>query len=146
MNLKHTYITIVALFTFSFSLMSCEKEDEMVVDRVVSPVLVITNGSTFLPSEAVTITATFYELNKSGILNNAVGIDSIPVANLAVKVMLSNSAIAELTTDAAGKVTLSKSWVDLGLTAPIAGNAVNLGWSGNYKNQAFTKISRVQVK
>ena len=146
MNLKHTYITIAALFTSSFSLMSCEKEDEMVVDRVVSPVLVITNGSTFLPSEAVTITATFYELNKSGILNNAVGIDSIPVANLAVKVMLSNSAIAELTTDAAGKVTLSKSWVDLGLTAPIAGNAVNLGWSGNYKNQAFTKISRVQVK
>ena len=146
MNLKYTTKLFTALLAFSLVLMGCEKEDEMVVDRVVAPVLVITNNSTFLPTETVNLTATFYELDKSGILNNAVGIDSIPLANLAVKVMLSNSAIADLTTDASGKVSISKSWSDLGLAAPKSGNAVNLGWSGNHKNQAFTKLLRVQVK
>ena len=146
MNIKYAIKLISAFFSSSFFLMSCEKEDEMVVDRVVSPVLVVTNGSTFLPTEAVNVTATIYELDKSGILNNAIGIDSIPVSNLAIKVMLNNNSIADLTTDAAGKATLSKSWADLGITAPKAGNAVNLGWSGSYKNQAFTKLLRVQVK
>lgn len=145
MNLKNTLKMFSALFTLSFLLMGCEKE-EMVIDRVVSPVLVVTNGATFLPTESVNVTATFYELDKSGILNNAVGIDSIPVSNLTIKVMLNNAAIAELTTDQAGKVNLNKAWSELGLATPKSGNAVNLGWSGNYKNQAFTKLYKVQVK
>jgi len=146
MNIKYLNKLFTTLFAFSFLLMGCEKEDAMVVDRVVSPVLVVTNSATFLPSESVNVTAIIYELDKSGILNNAVGIDSIPVSNLAIKVMLANSAIADLTTDASGKVTISKSWAELGLSAPKAGDAVNLGWSGSFKNQPFTKLTRIQVK
>jgi len=146
MNIKYTTKLFSALFAFSFLLMGCEKEDEMVVDRVVSPVLVVTNSSTSISTQSVNVTATIYELDKSGILNNAIGIDSIPVSNLAIKVMLNNNAIADLTTDASGKVSLNKSWSELSLATPKAGSDVILGWSGNHKNQAFTDVMKLQVK
>ncbi|PSR57381.1 hypothetical protein AHMF7605_19995 [Adhaeribacter arboris] len=126
--------------------MSCEKEDELVVDRVVSPVLVTVTGNSFLATEPVMVTTTIAELNKSGILDHSVGIDTLPVSNLPIKVLLNNNTLAELTTDAAGTVTLNKTWADLGITAPAVGNSVVLEWSGNYKGQAFTKTGRVQVK
>ncbi|WP_026463996.1 hypothetical protein [Adhaeribacter aquaticus] len=137
---------VAALAVLSLSFMSCEKEEEMVVDRVVSPVLVVTNGSTFLPGEAVNVSATFYELDKSGILNHAVGIDSIPVSNLAVTVRLNNNVIASITTDQKGKAILSKTWSELGVATPKAGNAVSLEWSGSVKGQGFAKLMRVSVK
>lgn len=133
-------------FALSLLLMSCEKEDSLVVDRVVSPVLVTVDGTSFLPSESVKVTTSIYELDKSGILDHTVGIDTIPVTGLAIKVMLNNAALAELITDATGKVSLDKSWAELGLAAPAVGNAVTLEWSGIYKGQAFTKPSRVLVK
>ena len=146
--MKSKYISklFLVLFGSAFLLMGCEKEDAMVVDRVVSPVLVMVSGTSFTAAEPVKVTATIYELDKSGLLNHAVGIDSIPVANLAITVKLNATTLAELTTDPAGKVNLTKSWSELGLASPKAGNTVNLEFAGSHKGQAFTKPSRVQVK
>ena len=146
--MKSKYISklFLGLFGSAFLLMGCEKEDAMVVDRVVSPVLVMVSGTSFTAAEPVKVTATIYELDKSGLLNHAVGIDSIPVANLAITVKLNATTLAELTTDPAGKVNLTKSWSELGLASPKAGNTVNLEFAGSHKGQAFTKPSRVQVK
>jgi hypothetical protein len=128
-------------------LMGCEKEPEMVVDRVVSPVLVtFAGGASFTAAEPVKVTATIYELNKSGILNHAVGIDTIPLANMAITVKLGNNSLAQLTTNQAGEVALEKTWAELGLASPRAGNTVTLDWAGSHKGQAFIKQGKVQVK
>ncbi|MGV3586684.1 MAG: hypothetical protein ACO1OF_06765 [Adhaeribacter sp.] len=146
MKLKYSSKLYLSLVASAFLLMACEKEDAMVVDRVVSPVLVTVAGSSFTAAEPVNITATIYELDKSGLLNHAVGIDSIPLSNLAIKVKLNATTLADLTTDQAGQVTISKTWSELGLAVPKAGNTVNLEFTGSHKGQAFTKPARVQVK
>ena len=146
MKSKYIYKIFFGLSGLTFLLMGCEKEDAMVVDRVVSPVLVTVAGASFTATEPVKVTATIYELDKSGLLNHAVGIDSIPVTNLAITVKLNATTLAELTTDQSGKVNLTKTWAELGVAAPKAGNTVNLEFTGSHKGQAFTKPARVQVK
>ncbi|KAA5540821.1 hypothetical protein [Adhaeribacter rhizoryzae] len=146
MKLKYSSKLFLSLVGAAFLLMSCEKEDAMVVDRVISPVLVTVAGSAFTAAEPVNVTATIYELDKSGLLDHTVGIDSIPLSNLAIKVKLNATTLADLTTDQKGKVIITKTWSELGLAAPKAGNTVNIEFSGSHKGQAFTKPARVQVK
>lgn len=144
--MKLRYIFQIFVFLFGTGLLSSCEKDEMVVDRVVSPVLVLVSGSTFTGAEPVKVTATIYELDKSGILNNTVGIDSIPVTNLAIMIKLNNGTLASLTTDQAGKITFTKTWQELGLGSPKPGNSVTLDISGSHKNQSFTKPTKVTVK
>ncbi|GAA4432431.1 hypothetical protein GCM10023188_20980 [Pontibacter saemangeumensis] len=146
MKIIYNHRILAALFFLSFSLAGCEKEDGMVLDRVEAPVLVTIEGTSFMQDEAVNVTATVYELDKSGILDHTVGIDSIPLANLAIQLKAQGVPVADLTTDASGKVNLARSWPELGLASPLQGNVVNLEWAGSYKGQAFVKQSRVQVK
>ena len=152
-----TYLMIAALAVGS--LMACEKKEDPFVDRVVAPVLVLIDnatgdggGQTGEPvvsqkvAGPVTMAVRIYELDKSGILNNKVGIDSIPVASLAVKLTKRDgTALGELKTDESGKASISKSWADLGVTAPKAGSSVLLTWTGEYKGQVFSRLSRVQA-
>jgi hypothetical protein len=145
MKTKHTF-RFFAGFFLVLLLAGCTNKEDMVVDRVVAPVLVTIKGTAFTAGEPVSVQAGFYELDKRGILNHAVGIDSIPVANLAIKVRANNRYLADFTTDSQGKINLVKSWADFGLMSPKAGNVVNLEWSGSYKGQAFTRLSRVQVR
>lgn len=146
MKTIHTYRVFAGLLFSVLLLAGCAKEDELVVDRVVSPVLITISGNAFTKTEPVTVRVGVYELDKAGILNHAVGIDSIPVANLAIKLTANGQLMADLTTDGQGKIDLVKTWEDFGLVSPATGNVVNLQWSGTHKEQAFTKQSRVQVK
>ena len=139
-------------------LAGCKKVEDPFVDRVVAPVLVIIDNATGdgggLTGEPVvsqkvagpvTLAIRIYELDKSGILNNKVGIDSIPVTSLAIKLTKRDgTALADLKTDGAGKASTSKTWTELGIVAPKAGSSVSLTWSGAYKGQAFSRLSRVQ--
>ncbi len=94
----------------------------------------------------VALAASIYELDKSGLLNNAVGIDSIPVAGLTITLLRRDGTkVGDLTTDAAGKVQLAASRSDLGVAAPKAGSSVGLSWSGQHKGQTFTRFSKVQA-
>jgi hypothetical protein len=128
-------------------LTGCTKKDELIIDRVVSPVLIMVSSGAFSPAEEVVLSATILELDKSGILNHQVGIDSIPVANLPMSVSVAGGAkIADVTTNPQGVLTITKSWPELGLATPVKGNSLNLEWKGEYKGQPFLKLSKVQVK
>lgn len=155
---NHEKLFIGGLLAVSALAAGCEKKVDPFVDRVVAPVLVLVEGApdggglTGEPVVAqkvagpVTLAVRIYELDKSGILDKTVGIDSIPVASLTIKLTKRDgTALGNLTTDATGKASVSKTWTELGIAAPKAGNAVSLTWSGEYKGQAFSRLSRVQA-
>lgn len=153
------------------TLFSCNEEDPF-VERVASPVLLdfdevtgylASGGLTSIPSVTKTVTATnymnavvlsltVYELDKSGILDHAVGIDSIPVANLALTFSKRDgSAPIEVISDASGKVIISTTWEALGVTdvstiataKPAKSITIPLLWVGEYKGQSFARYSQV---
>lgn len=137
---------------------SC-KVDDPFVDRVVAPVLVDIVGAAFgspISAEptvsypttgSVTLTARLLELDKTNILDHTKGIDSIPVANIPMKITLrSGASLGEVTSNAQGVVSLQKTWTELGVPAPKAGTVIKISWSGSYKGIAFTRLSQVQAK
>lgn len=134
-------------------LMSCEVEDPFVA-RVVSPVLVAVIGSDGIPSNGLTTEPTVsapvtadaqlkvkvMELDKTGILDYKVGIDSIPVKGLKLSFKLrSGTLIKEIQTDESGVASFSSSWASLGISTPKAGSSVKLTASGTYKDVQFSK-------
>lgn len=98
--MRITYILTILFAAFTVS--SCEDVSDMAVNKVASPVLVDvkTTGDT-------EVTAFFYELDKSGILDNTVGIGSIPLAGLAIEVFAGSSSIGSYTTDADGSFAIT---------------------------------------
>lgn len=159
-----TNILMKKILTYSFvvlltaSLASC-KVDDPFVDRVVAPVLVDIVGAAFgAPISAeptvsypvtgkVTLTARLLELDKTNILDYTKGIDSIPVANIPIKITLRTGAsLGEVTSNAQGVVSLEKTWAELGIAAPKVGSTVKISWSGSYKGIAFTRLSQIQAK
>ena len=84
------------------TLVSCEDESDMAVNKVASPVLV--DVKTTGTNE---VTAYFYELDKSGILDHTVGIDSIPISNLAIEVFAGTTSVGIFNTDATGSFMVS---------------------------------------
>ena len=137
--MKNIYINLLVILFPAVISYSCEDVSDMALDRVAAPVLGVNllneqdNG--MLKRQVV-----FYELDKSGILDQTVGIDSIPVANLAIEVYLNEKTMVEsLTTDANGMVNLEKSLSDFGGTAPA------LQWVGSYKGINF-RIPDAQLK
>lgn len=140
-------------------LAGCQKVDDPFVDRVVAPVLVVIDnatgdggGQTGEPvvsqkvAGPVTLGVKIYELDKSGILNKAVGIDSIPVTSLTIKLTTrAGAVVGDLKTDGTGRANIAKTWAELGITTPKVGSSVSLTWTGEYKGQAFSRLSRVQA-
>jgi len=134
-------------------LMSCEVEDPFVA-RVVSPVLVAVIGSDGIPSNGMTTEPTVtapvaadaqlkvkvMELDKTGILDYKVGIDSIPVKGLKLAFKLrSGTLIKEVQTDDSGVASFSSTWASLGISTPKAGSSVKLTATGTYKDVQFSK-------
>lgn len=156
MNL-YKLLTVSALMLSGLA--ACTKVDDPFVDRVVAPVLVLIDNATgdgggqtgepVVSQKAagpVTLGIKVYELDKNGILNKAVGIDSIPVTALTIKLTTrAGTALGELKTDGTGKASIAKTWAELGVAAPRAGSSVLLTWTGEYKGQVFSRLSRVQA-
>lgn len=151
---KILYLSIIFL---GFVATSC-KVDDPFVDRVVSPVLVIfedaagtkTSGLTTEPSVTssaasdATVTVRLLELDKTGILDYKVGIDSLPAKSVPVTFKLrSGTKISEVTTDEKGRSTLKISWKNLGIATPTAGSSVLMSCSASYKDVSFTKYFRL---
>ncbi|WKN42900.1 hypothetical protein [Tunicatimonas pelagia] len=107
-------IAVAALLILS----GCEEESDMAFDRVASPVLLVTD-----PVGTDEIQATFYELDKTGILDQDIGIDSIPIPNLSIEVFSSNTSIGTFTTNTNGSI--------------IVQDAGSLAWSGEYNGVRF---------
>ncbi|MCU0352689.1 MAG: hypothetical protein MUD08_02955 [Cytophagales bacterium] len=156
---KHIKISLlIVLVTFGLVFASCERVEDPFVDRVVSPVLVMIDGAargdyvtdpvvSYAADQPLSIGAFVYELDKTNILNNAIGIDSLPVNSLQLTLSTrTGTKIADVSTDNTGKATVSRSWEQLGIATPRRGNTVSMQWSGTHKGQAFTRYFRVQVR
>lgn len=176
MNTKNTINKIrrYALLSLASAaiLLSCAEEEDPFVDREVSPVLLVFDevpgylaggGLTSVPSVTKPVTATtymnpvvlsltVYELDKSGLLDHTVGIDSIPVADLIVNFTKRDGSLPiEVVTDEFGKVTVSTTWEALGITdvqaiataSPARTITIGLTWSGQYKGKSFARYSQV---
>ncbi len=108
---------------------SCTKDD-LAFDVIESPVLAIFEDMDAGGSN-LTVKATFYDLDKSGILDNTIGIDSIPVANMEISVfILSNQLVETLTTDSNGEAVFDIPLTDLS-------GASRLEWVGKHDDIDF---------
>ncbi|MDW7693473.1 hypothetical protein R9C00_01865 [Flammeovirgaceae bacterium SG7u.111] len=118
-------LSLFLLFT------SCEDVSDMAIERTASPVLALFDGSDFSAADKFTVEATFYELDKSGILDQNVGIDSIPLSGMEIKVFINNiTEIGTFTTDASGKIIFEDS-------KDVLEGASTLEWSGTHKDISF---------
>ncbi len=106
-------------------------EDEHAFDVIESPVLATFDQVDDPSGEMMVVEATFYELDKSGILDKDIGIDSIALSNLVLQVFVNqDTEIAELTTDSEGVATFEYNMDDL--------NGVSrLEWVGSHKETPF---------
>ncbi|MGB3588421.1 MAG: hypothetical protein WBA23_17860 [Tunicatimonas sp.] len=109
-----TLLSVATLLVLS----SCQDETDLVLDRVASPVLLVTD-----PVGTDEIQATFYELDKTGILDQNVGIDSMPISNLSIEVFSGSTSIGTFTTDTEGSIVVQ--------------SASDLAWTGEYKGVRF---------
>lgn len=155
---KLIHVFVIALLGAGFA--SCEKSDPFVA-RVVSPVLLLVQGSDGILSNGMTTEPTVpslitsdasvalkvLELDKTGILDYKVGIDSLPVSGVKITFKLRTGAVLkEIQTDTKGVATLSTTWASLGIAAPKAGSSVKLTASGTYKDVSFSKYFIISGK
>ncbi len=125
---------------------ACVDAEDLVTPKVASPVLVLLSGNVFSATAPVTVSSTFLKLDKTHILDHTRGIDSIPVSNLTISVMVDNtSEISSLKTNNLGKAQFAASWAELGLQDASAGDQVRLEFVGEYKNIPFRKYHTVRV-
>ncbi len=126
---------------------SCVVTDDLATPNVASPVLVILNGTEFEASSEVAVVGRFFELDKSGILDQNVGIDSIPVAGLNIRVFInSTQEVGSFTTDASGSALFQQTWDGLGVESPSSGRQIRLEFAGEHNNTAFRMFHNVRVK
>jgi len=122
----NAFLGIIMVMLFASSCTS----DELAFDVVESPVLALFDGPT-TTDEMMSITATFYELDKSGILDQNIGIDSTLISNLAIRIFTDDKVMLdELTTDAKGQIEFTRALSEIGSTS-------RLEWAGNYNDIAF---------
>lgn len=132
---KHVMVLLIAA-ALSFG---CEDVSDLAVDRIEAPVLGIDLGAS-TDNGMLTRQVVFYELDKSGILDHTVGIDSIPVANLAIEVYIDDrTSVGSLTTDSNGMVVFESPLSDFG------GEAPSLQWVGSFNGINF-RIPDSQLK
>jgi len=144
-KIKYTY-SILMISACLFFLQACVEVDDLVTPNVASPVLVMLQGTTFRSDSPVTVGSTILELDKTHILDHTRGIDSIPVPNLTLRVMIDHiNEITSITTDNLGRAVFSATWEQLGLTTARVGNQVRLEFVGEHKNVPFRKYHTVRV-
>ncbi|MEM6768589.1 MAG: hypothetical protein AAF824_02235 [Bacteroidota bacterium] len=121
-----TLICLVIMATLS----SCE-EEELAFEVVASPVLAVFENTVPVEAGNISVTATFYDLDKSGILDNSVGIDSVPISGLSVDVFINEATLlGNLVTDGSGKTTFETAATNLQ-------GSSRLEWVGEFDGQSF---------
>jgi len=121
-------LTIVFFIAILFS--ACISED-LAFEVIESPVLATFEESVDTQEGILSMTATFYELDKSGILDQNIGIDSTLVTGLSLQIFVDESALVdEVMTDSQGKAVFEKSLNDLNGSRRIE-------WVGTHANTAF---------
>ena len=143
--MKHifTVVKTLSLLLVLTYLTACEETEDTKFDIVASPVLATFDGQSFKPTEPVTVMATFYELDKSGILDQNVGIDSTIISGLDITVFINESTkVGDFVTDVDGLIRFEKSWDDIGGARPV----VRLEWVGEFNNTSFRIFHNVGLE
>ncbi|QRR03833.1 hypothetical protein [Dyadobacter sandarakinus] len=185
-NLRSYLAAAAILAGFTMGTSSCKEEDPF-LDRDVAPLLVDIVGAPFgspiasTPSVAydssmqqLTLTSRLYELDKTNILDHTKGIDSIPVANVPIKIAFNltksvkaetirfngvtynftpetfktSGQLGEVSSDNDGTVTIRTTYAALGLTGnriQRKDDIVKITWTGTHKGIAFTRTSQMSV-
>lgn len=129
MKIKNIFQLLLVAIVASTVLTSC-LEEELAFDVVESPVLAIFDEMS-AEEGMIKVKATFYELDKSNILDYEIGIDSTEISGLPISVFIEESnLVQELMTDSEGAVIFESS-----LDA-LSGNS-RLEWVGNYSDTNF---------
>lgn len=120
------YLFAAALFFFTTSCV----EEKLAFTVVESPVLGLI-AETPADEGMVAFTGTFYELDKSGILDQNIGIDSIPVAGLELRVESQERTLLQTIVTAADGTTVFE------MPATELEGVTRLEWAGTYDGQVF---------
>jgi len=118
--MKNIFKITLALSLTIILMSSCQEETDIILERVEAPV--------FMEYTAISETeaaATFYDLDKSGILDQNVGIIYNPINSLTVEVMMNGTSLGTFTTGSDGAFTL-----------PIEDGVPDV-FAGNYDGVAF---------
>lgn len=122
---------ILMICLCSYLLLSSCVEDELAFDVIESPVLATFDQMSTSSDANLMVEATFYELDKSGILDNTIGIDSIELAGMEITVFINeDTEITTLTTDGQGTAVFDYSKEDLM-------GASRLEWVGTHNGTPF---------
>ncbi|MGB3778095.1 MAG: hypothetical protein WA960_07025 [Tunicatimonas sp.] len=82
--LKHTF----AIALFAFTLSACEDVADNAIPHIASPVLVeVETLGKYTPLDQVTLFTKISDLDKSGIMDNTIGIDTVPAALASIQVL-----------------------------------------------------------
>lgn len=126
MKINNIYLL---LSTTLLILIGCTSSD-LAFDIVESPVLIEFDGPDS-SAEILTVSAAVFELDKSGILDNAVGIKSTPISGLSLTVFTDEDTVLDqVTTDAQGVAVFTKPWSEMGSVS-------RLEWTGEHNGVAF---------
>ncbi|WP_375582961.1 hypothetical protein [Cyclobacterium xiamenense] len=137
----------IAVLGILLAAFSCVEAEDLVTPNVAAPVLVVLEGTEFDAAAGVAVAGSFYELDKSGILDRNVGIDSIPVSGLEIKVFINQTdEISTLTTDTQGRILFQNPWSSLGIAQPTSGTQIRLEFAGTYNDIAFRRYHNVRVR
>ena len=139
MKISYIYKNLLIIPILAILMFSCD-EDDMIIHRETSPILVdIQQMDTGQPG-MLTLQAGFYELDKSGILDQNVGIDSMAVADLSITVYINGSTVVgEYTTDSNGMIMFEKSAAELSSSG-------TLEWAGTYHDVSFRKLYSFSIE
>jgi len=118
--MKNIFRITLALSLTILLLSSCREETDIVLERVEAPVFM--EYTAISETEA---TATFYDLDKSGILDQNVGIVYNPISSLTIEVLMDGNSMGTFTTGSDGSFAV-----------PIS-DGVPREFAGNYDGIAF---------
>ncbi|WPP51530.1 hypothetical protein [Catalinimonas niigatensis] len=99
--MKKIFPICITLCLTVLLLSACEEESDMAFDRVAAPVVL--QYDSIAPNEAQ---LTLFELDKTGILDQNVGIKYNPISNLAIDVSQAGTMLGTFTTASDGTVVV----------------------------------------
>ncbi|MGB3849235.1 MAG: hypothetical protein WA958_04660 [Tunicatimonas sp.] len=144
--IKYTFaIAFVALV-----LSSCEEVADNPIPHIASPVLVeVETLGKYTPLDQVTLLTKISDLDKSGIMDNAVGIDTIPVSLASIQVLKDVDGSEETFFSPLslnqGEATITADWADI-LPAdakPEDGLPIEFEYFETYENIPFRKTFKL---
>lgn len=147
--LKHTFAIAFVAFV-AFTLSACEDVADNAIPHIASPVLVeVSTLGKYTPLDQVVLSTKISDLDKSGIMDNAVGIDTVPASLASIQVLKDIGGATETFFSplslTQGLATIVADWTDIlpAGTLPEDGEEVKFEYFETYENIPFRKVYKL---